>query len=34
MDAPNMLDPFFTDIVTVFSGNAWQSNAVNNSVTF
>jgi len=34
MAAPNMLDPFFDNIVTVFPGNAWQTNAVNNSVTF
>jgi len=34
MTAPNMLDPFFTDIVVVFQGNAWQTNAVNNYVTF
>ena len=34
MVAPNMLDPFFADIVAVFLGNAWQTNAVNNSVTF
>jgi len=34
MAAPNMPDPFFVDIVAVFSGNAWQTNAVNNSVTF
>jgi len=29
-----MSDPFFVDIVAVFSGNTWQTNAVNNSVTF
>jgi len=29
MAAPNMLDPFFVDIVAVFLGNAWQTNAVN-----
>jgi len=29
-----MPDPFFVDIVVVFPGNAWQTNAVNNSVTF
>jgi len=29
-----MPDPFFADIVAVFPGNAWQTNAVNNSVTF
>jgi len=34
MAAPNMPDLFFTDIVKVFTGNAWQTNAVNNSVTF
>jgi len=34
MAAPNMHDPFFADIVAVFPGNAWQTNAVNNSVTF
>jgi len=34
MAAPNMSDPFFVDIVVVFSGNAWQTNTVNNSVTF
>jgi len=34
MAAPNMFDPFFADIVAVFPGNAWQTNAVNNSVTF
>jgi len=34
MVAPNMPDPFFADIVTVFLGNAWQTNTVNNSVTF
>jgi len=34
MDALNMPDPFFADIVAVFPGNAWQTNAVNNSVTF
>jgi len=34
MVAPNMSDPFFADIVIVFLGNAWQTNAVNNSVTF
>jgi len=34
MVAPNMLDPFFADIVAVFPGNAWQTNAVNNFVTF
>jgi len=32
MTAPNMPDPFFADIVAVFSGNAWETNAVNNSV--
>jgi len=34
MVAPNMPDPFFVDIVAVFPGNAWQNNAINNSVTF
>jgi len=34
MTAPNMPDPFFVDIVVVFPGNAWQTNAVNNSITF
>jgi len=34
MVAPNMPDPFFVDIVAIFPGNAWQTNAVNNSVTF
>jgi len=34
MAALNMPDPFFADIVSVFPGNAWQTNAVNNSVTF
>jgi len=34
MAAPNMPDPFLVDIVVVFPGNAWQTNAVNNSVTF
>ena len=34
MVAPNMSDPFFADIVVVFPGNAWQTNAMNNSVTF
>ena len=34
MNAPNMSDPFFADIVAVFPGNAWQTNAVNNSITF
>jgi len=34
MVAPNMPDPFFADIVVVFPGNAWQTNAMNNSVTF
>jgi len=34
MAASNMLDPFFADIVAVFLGNAWQTNVVNNSVTF
>jgi len=29
-----MFNPFFVDIVAVFSRNAWQTNAVNNSVTF
>ena len=34
MVAPNMPDPFFVDIVAVFPRNAWQTNAVNNFVTF
>jgi len=34
MIAPNMPDPLFVDIVAVFLWNAWQTNAVNNSVTF
>jgi len=34
MVAPNMPVPFFAGIVVVFSGNAWQTNAVNNFVTF
>jgi len=34
MAAPNMPDPFFADIVAVFPGNAWQTNAINNFVTF
>jgi len=34
MTAPNMSDPFFADIVAVFPGNAWQTNAVNNFVPF
>jgi len=34
MVAPNLSDLFFVDIVTVFLGNAWQTNAVNNFVTF
>jgi len=34
MVAPNMHDPFFVDIVVVFPRNAWQTNAVNNYVTF
>jgi len=34
MVAPNMPDPFFVHIVVVFLGNAWQTNVVNNSVTF
>jgi len=34
MVAPNMFDPFFVDIVVVFPRNAWETNAVNNSVTF
>jgi len=33
MTTPNMPNPFFADIVAVFPGNAWQTNAVNNSVT-
>jgi len=34
MAAPNMPDPFFADLVAVFPGNAWQTNAVNNFVPF
>jgi len=34
MYAPNMHDPFFIGIVAVSPRNAWQTNAVNNSVTF
>ena len=34
MAAPNTPNPFFADIVAVFPGNAWQTNVVNNSVTF
>jgi len=34
MAAPNTPDPLFADIVVVFPENAWQTNAVNNSVTF
>jgi len=34
MTAPNMPDPFFADIVAVFPRNAWQTKAVNDSVTF
>jgi len=34
MAAPNMPDPFFADIVGIFPGNAWQTNAVNNFITF
>jgi len=34
MVVPNMLDPLFADIVAIFSGNAWQTNVVNNYVTF
>jgi len=34
MASPNMHNPFFVDIVAVFPGNAWQTNAVNNSITF
>ena len=34
MAAPYMLNPFFADIMTVFLANAWQTNAVNNIVTF
>ena len=30
MTTPNMYDPFFTDIVVVLWGNAWQMNVVNN----
>jgi len=34
MTTPNMFDPFLADVVVVFPGNAWQTNAVNNSVMF
>jgi len=34
MTASNMHDLFFADIVAVFPGNAWQTNVVNNFVTF
>jgi len=34
MTTPNMPDPFFVDIVAIFPGNAWQTNAVNSYVTF
>jgi len=34
MAALNMPDPFLANIVAIFLGNAWQTNAVNNSVTF
>jgi len=34
MAIPNMPDHFFTDIVAIFPGNAWQINVVNNYVTF
>ena len=34
MAALNTPDPFFADIVDVFPGNAWQTNAINNFVTF
>jgi len=34
MVVPNMSDPFFVSIVVVLPINAWQKNAVNNSVTF
>jgi len=34
MTASNMSDPFLADIAVVFPGNAWQTNAVHNSVTF
>jgi len=30
MVIPNMSDPFLVDIVAVFLGNVWQTNAVNN----
>jgi len=30
MAGPNMSDPFFTDIVVVFLGNVWQTNAMIN----
>jgi len=33
MAAPNMFNPFLADIVAVFSGNAWQTNPIDNSVT-
>jgi len=34
MVAPNMPNPFFANIVAIFPGNAWQTDVVNNSVTF
>jgi len=34
MATPNMSDPFFAVIVAIFPRNAWQTNAVNNFVTF
>jgi len=34
MVALNMSDSFFADIMAIFPGNAWQTNVVNNSVTF
>jgi len=34
MVVTNMPDPFISDIVAEFSSNAWQTNVVNNSVTF
>ena len=34
MAALNTPDPFFANIVAIFPGNAWQTNVVNNSVTF
>ena len=34
MATPNMSDPFFADIVSIFPTSAQQINAVNNYVTF